>query len=155
MLPSISAQMEASILARGFDSHGRLAVEGKAFRVQSGELVGSLPQWPFDAVRQAPLPKFVHRRVQEYRWPVPKQFAVLRLHESPAAERDHAVALKRFASNRERAGFGQPKPGFASVPKNLGNGLPLARLDPGIQIHKIPVQPPGKFLTHACSCRKP
>ena len=40
-------------------------------------------------------------------------------------------------------------PRFPSLPKNLGNGLPLAGLDSGIQIHKIPAQPPGKFLPHA------
>src|ERR1019366_1159009 len=114
------------ILTRGYDGHARLAIEGKAFRIKASELLRILSQRPFYAIRQAPLPKLVGRRFQKNRWPRPQQFPVPFLHESSSAERDHGVALQRFGQQiAERAGFGEPKHGFSSLPKNLGNGLPL------------------------------
>src|SRR5208337_5540427 len=60
-----------------------------------------------------------------------------------------SVLLEGFGQFAKRIGFGEPEAGFASVPKNLGNGLALARLNSDIQIHKIPIQAAGEFLPHA------
>jgi hypothetical protein len=59
------------LLARGFYHHGRLAIKGKAFRIQSSEKLWISPQRPFYAIRQAPLPEFGCGRFQKNRWPLP------------------------------------------------------------------------------------
>src|ERR1035437_445741 len=72
---------------------------------------------------------------------------VARRHPLRARSRCCARGIR---SDREARWFWRAeKRALPAIPKNLGNGLLLAGLDAGIQIHKIPVQPPGKFLSHA------
>jgi len=59
------------------------------------------------------------------------------------------VRAAAIPSTRESARFGGTEPKFAAEPKDLGDGLPLARLDMRIQIHKIPIQPLGELPAHA------
>src|SRR5208283_1254381 len=145
------------------DGHGCLTVKWQPVVMETGELRGIVSQRPYRRVLHTAPPEFVERSVQEYRGPGPQQLPVLRLREGSTAKGYHgiayeAIALNSVAPERFRqiakgAGFGQPKRGLPAVPKNLGNGLSLTRLDSGIQIHKIPVQPPGKFLPHAALAR--
>jgi hypothetical protein len=116
--------------------------------MKAGELSRVVSQRAYGSVLRTAPPEFVERRVQKYGRPRLQQFEVGWLRKRPTAERDHGVAIERIAPERfcqfaQRAGFGETKAGFASVPKNLGNRLLLARLNSGIQIHKIPIQPPG------------
>ncbi len=74
--------------------------------------------------------------------------------ESSAPECYHGITLERvllerFCEFAKRIGFGEAEAGLASVPKNLGNGLALARLNSDIQIHKIPIHVASEFLPHA------
>ena len=109
------------------------------------ELGGIVSQRANDNVLDTAPPEFVERSVQKYRGPRLEQFEVGWLGKGPSAECDHdiaieSVALERICQFAERAGFGEAKADFTSVPKNLGNRLLLARLNSGIQIHKIPIQ---------------
>src|SRR5580692_10821315 len=127
------------ILARGYDSYHRLAVKRKALGIKFRELVRISAQRPLDSVRQTSLPEFGGGRLQKDRWPFAQQFPIHRLGECAAAECDHAVALERIGQEIAKGGgFGQTKAGFASLPKNHRDSFLLARLDLGIQVHKIP-----------------
>ena len=122
--------------------------------MQAGKLLRILSQRAFDpgsrfgVMLEAALPEFLGRCIQKDRWPGAQQVAVRWLDESPAAKRNHTVAVKGARQQiAQRIGFGYAEGGFSLEAKNLGNGTCLAGLDPSVEIHKVPGKPPGKLLS--------
>jgi hypothetical protein len=96
---------------------------------------------------QATLPEFLRRRIQKYRRPRSQQLTVILLGESPAAERNHTIAVEGVRQQIvQRIGFGGSEGWLSLEAKNFENGLPLTGLNAGIEIHKVPGQSAGKFL---------
>ena len=133
------------MFSQGYDSHGCLPVGGQPTSSDRRTRGNYSFRNKVRRVLETATPSSVQWYLQEHGGPGPQQLPVLWLREGPASERDHGVALERFRQIAKCAGFGEPKSELPSIPKNLGNALPLAGFDAGIEIHKIPVQPPGKF----------
>jgi hypothetical protein len=113
--------------------------------VQAGKLLGILAQGAhafsssYSFVLQATLPEFPRRRIQKNRWPGAQQLAVILLGESATAERNYTIAMEGVRQQIvQRTGFSGPESGLSLEAKNFGNRLPLASLNAGIEIHKVP-----------------